>query len=54
MKRMHGLLIPCPHAPPPQTDAFEGLEWDNPERPECTNLLNIYQSVTGKGREVSR
>ncbi len=31
-----------------KTDAFTGLEWDNPSRPECTNLLNIYQSVTGK------
>ncbi|EKX43143.1 hypothetical protein GUITHDRAFT_73319 [Guillardia theta CCMP2712] len=27
------------------------IEWDNPERPECTNLLNIYQSVTGKSKE---
>eukprot|EP01041_Mallomonas_annulata_P013665 gene13665-29055_t len=33
-----------------KTDAFKGLEWDNPERPECTNLLNIYQSVSGKTR----
>jgi tryptophanyl-tRNA synthetase len=37
-----------------KSDAFEGLEWDNPDRPECTNLLNIYQSVTGKTREVGR
>lgn len=35
-----------------KTDAFVGLEWDNPERPECSNLLNIYQSVTGKTKEV--
>ena len=34
-----------------KTDQFEGLEWDNPERPECTNLLNIYQAVSGKSRE---
>lgn len=34
-----------------KTDAFQGLEWDNPERPEATNLLTIYQAVTGKGRE---
>ena len=25
-----------------KTDAVVGLEWDNPERPEATNLLNIY------------
>eukprot|EP00287_Rhodomonas_sp_CCMP768_P008280 CAMPEP_0196721578 /NCGR_PEP_ID=MMETSP1091-20130531/4091_1 /TAXON_ID=302021 /ORGANISM="Rhodomonas sp., Strain CCMP768" /LENGTH=433 /DNA_ID=CAMNT_0042063077 /DNA_START=82 /DNA_END=1383 /DNA_ORIENTATION=- len=34
-----------------KTDAFTGMEWDNPERPECTNLLNIYQAVTGRSRE---
>uniref|UniRef100_A0A7S4PF16 tryptophan--tRNA ligase n=1 Tax=Guillardia theta TaxID=55529 RepID=A0A7S4PF16_GUITH len=34
-----------------KTDAAAGIEWDNPERPECTNLLNIYQSVTGKSKE---
>ena len=28
-----------------KTDAVKGLEWDNPERPEATNLLNIYQAV---------
>jgi len=28
-----------------KTDAFEGIEWDNPERPEATNLLNIYYAV---------
>merc|ERR1711871_695530 len=28
------------------------LEWDNPDRPECTNLLNIYQSVSpGKTKD---
>ena len=26
-----------------KTDDSMGLEWDNPARPECTNLLNIYQ-----------
>ena len=36
-----------------KTDTFDGLEWDNSERPECTNLLNIYQSVTGKTKEVN-
>eukprot|EP00607_Mallomonas_marina_P008764 CAMPEP_0182419048 /NCGR_PEP_ID=MMETSP1167-20130531/3440_1 /TAXON_ID=2988 /ORGANISM="Mallomonas Sp, Strain CCMP3275" /LENGTH=378 /DNA_ID=CAMNT_0024593631 /DNA_START=130 /DNA_END=1266 /DNA_ORIENTATION=+ len=34
-----------------KSDQFVGLEWDNPERPECTNLLNIYQSVTNKSKE---
>lgn len=29
-----------------KTDSLEGIEWDNPERPEATNLLNIYLSVT--------
>lgn len=28
-----------------KTDATKGLEWDNPERPEATNLLNIYLAV---------
>mmetsp|Transcript_14434 Transcript_14434/g.57524 ORF Transcript_14434/g.57524 Transcript_14434/m.57524 type:complete len:276 (-) Transcript_14434:1112-1939(-) len=35
-----------------KTDTFAGLEWDNPERPECTNLLNIYQAVTDLDREA--
>lgn len=34
-----------------KTDLFEGLEWDNADRPECTNLLNMYQAVTFKSRE---
>lgn len=34
-----------------KTDSLEGMEWDNPERPECTNLLNIYKAVSGKSRE---
>jgi len=34
-----------------KTDLLKGLEWDNPDRPECTNLLNIYQAVTSKSRE---
>ena len=33
-----------------KSDEFTGLEWDNPERPEATNLLNIYQAVTGMER----
>jgi len=28
-----------------KTDTFKGLEWDNPDRPEATNLLNIYLAV---------
>ena len=28
-----------------KTDAERGLEWDNPERPEATNLLSIYSAV---------
>jgi len=34
-----------------KTDVYTGLEWDNPERPECTNLLTIFQAVTGKSKE---
>jgi tryptophanyl-tRNA synthetase len=35
-----------------KTDAIVGIEWDNPERPEATNLLNIYLSVQpGRTRE---
>lgn len=35
-----------------KTDNFQGLEWDNPERPEATNLLTIYQAVTGLDRDA--
>jgi tryptophanyl-tRNA synthetase len=28
-----------------KTDSFDGIEWDNPDRPEATNLLNIYLAV---------
>ncbi|KAK4422258.1 Tryptophan--tRNA ligase, chloroplastic/mitochondrial [Sesamum alatum] len=34
-----------------KTDAFPGLEFDNPERPECNNLLSIYQLVTSKTKQ---
>lgn len=34
-----------------KTDTFDGLEWDNPERPEARNLLTIYQCVTGMTRD---
>lgn len=28
-----------------KTDGIKGIEWDNPERPEATNLLNIFAAV---------
>lgn len=28
------------------------MEFDNPERPECNNLLSIYQLISGKTKEV--
>lgn len=28
-----------------KTDALEGIEWDNPARPEAANLLTIYAAV---------
>ncbi|KAK4792382.1 hypothetical protein SAY86_022817 [Trapa natans] len=34
-----------------KTDSFPGLEFDNPERPECNNLLSIYQLISGKTKE---
>ncbi|GMH44107.1 hypothetical protein BSKO_12041 [Bryopsis sp. KO-2023] len=34
-----------------KTDAFSGLEFGNIERPECSNLLVIYQLVTGMSME---
>lgn len=34
-----------------KTDAFEGLEWGNPDRPEATNLLSIYMLCTGKTKD---
>lgn len=34
-----------------KTDAEPGLEWDNPDRPECQNLLSIYSIVTEKSKE---
>ena len=30
-----------------KTDAGEGLEYDNPERPEARNLLTLYALATG-------
>ncbi|KAK7311703.1 hypothetical protein RJT34_10003 [Clitoria ternatea] len=34
-----------------KTDSFPSLEFDNSERPECNNLLSIYQLVSGKTKE---
>ncbi|KAF3446726.1 hypothetical protein FNV43_RR11906 [Rhamnella rubrinervis] len=34
-----------------KTDSFPGLEFDNPERPECNNLLSIYQLLSGRTKE---
>jgi tryptophanyl-tRNA synthetase len=34
-----------------KTDGFKGMEFDNDERPECQNLLTIYQAVTDESRE---
>ncbi len=34
-----------------KTDAYEGLQFDDPNRPECTNLLTLYQLASGRSRE---
>ena len=34
-----------------KTDPIKGLEFDNPERPECHNLLSLYQLLSGKTKE---
>eukprot|EP00178_Gracilaria_changii_P023386 TRINITY_DN70822_c0_g1_i1.p1 TRINITY_DN70822_c0_g1~~TRINITY_DN70822_c0_g1_i1.p1 ORF type:complete len:389 (-),score=57.16 TRINITY_DN70822_c0_g1_i1:1462-2628(-) len=34
-----------------KTDSYEGMEFDNPQRPECNNLLAIYQLVTNQTKE---
>jgi tryptophanyl-tRNA synthetase len=34
------------------TDPQRGLEFDNPDRPECNNLLGLYQILSGKSREA--
>ncbi|CAG9460757.1 unnamed protein product [Pedinophyceae sp. YPF-701] len=34
-----------------KTDLIDGCEFDNPERPESTNLLTLYALATGKSRE---
>jgi tryptophanyl-tRNA synthetase len=34
-----------------KTDSGTGLVWDDPDRPECQNLLSIYAIVTGKSKD---
>ncbi|NEQ36945.1 MAG: tryptophan--tRNA ligase [Okeania sp. SIO3I5] len=34
-----------------KTDAVKGLEFDNPERPECKNLLTLYGLFSAKTKE---
>lgn len=31
-----------------KTDPIKGLTFDDPERPECHNLLSLYQLLSGK------
>lgn len=35
-----------------KTDPARGLEFDNPDRPECNNLLELYQMLSGQTREA--
>ncbi|MGB0562216.1 MAG: tryptophan--tRNA ligase [Spirulinaceae cyanobacterium] len=35
-----------------KTDAFKGLEFDNPDRPECHNLLSLYMLLSNQSREA--
>jgi len=34
-----------------KTDPIKGLEFGNPERPECTNLLTLYMLFSGKSKD---
>ena len=34
-----------------KTDPVRGLEFDNPERPECNNLLTLYMLLSGKNKQ---
>lgn len=34
-----------------KTDPIRGLEFDNPERPECNNLLTIYMLLSNQSKE---
>lgn len=35
-----------------KTDPARGLEFDNPDRPECNNLLGLYQLLSGQSKEA--
>ncbi|MEO0457375.1 MAG: tryptophan--tRNA ligase [Cyanobacteria bacterium P01_A01_bin.114] len=35
-----------------KTDPVRGLEFGNPERPECNNLLTLYMLLSGKSKEA--
>lgn len=35
-----------------KTDPLRGLAFDEPERPECQNLLTLYQLLSGKDRDT--
>lgn len=35
-----------------KTDPVRGLEFDNPERPECNNLLTLYSLLSGKPNNI--
>lgn len=41
-------MTPCLQIKRCKTDSAPVLEWDNPERPEATNLLTLYQLSTAK------
>ena len=35
-----------------KTDPERGLEFDNPDRPECNNLLNLYMILSGQEKDA--
>jgi tryptophanyl-tRNA synthetase len=35
-----------------KTDPVKGLSFDDPERPECDNLLTLYMLLSGKSKEA--
>ncbi len=34
-----------------KSDALEGISYDEEKRPECSNLINIYAALSGRGRD---
>lgn len=36
-----------------KTDPVRGLEFDNPERPECHNLLTLYMLLSGRTKDAT-